>query len=64
MRALSRTYFRKWGVYTDLMLERDWKDPQRHIYDLSFRSLLILHNTESQAALPFSPLLRREVRVR
>jgi hypothetical protein len=45
-RALSHVYFRKWGAYTGLMLERDWRDPQRRIYDLSFRSLLILHYTE------------------
>ncbi|CAG0928533.1 hypothetical protein TFLX_00911 [Thermoflexales bacterium] len=43
MQALSHAYFRKWGAYTGLMLERDWRDPQRRIYDLTFRSLLILH---------------------
>jgi hypothetical protein len=46
-KALSHTYFRKWGAYTGLMLERDWRDPQRRIYDLTFRSLLILHYAES-----------------
>lgn len=45
-KALSHAYFRKWGAYTGLMLERDWRDPQRRIYDLSFRSLLILHYAE------------------
>jgi hypothetical protein len=45
--ALSHVYFRKWGAYTGLMLERDWRDPQRRIYDLTFRSLLILHYTET-----------------
>jgi hypothetical protein len=39
---LKHTYFRQWGAYTGLMLEADWKDPRRRIYDLTFRSLLIL----------------------
>jgi hypothetical protein len=39
---LNHTYFRKWGAYTGLMLEADWRDSRRRIYDLSFRSLLIL----------------------
>jgi hypothetical protein len=42
-KALSHAYFKKWGAYTGLMLERDWRDPQRRIYDLTFRSSLILH---------------------
>jgi hypothetical protein len=42
-KALSHPYFRRWGAYTGLMLERDWRDPQRRVYDLTFRSLLILH---------------------
>ncbi len=45
-KALSHPYFRKWGAYTGLMLERDWHNPQRRIYDLTFRSLLILHYAE------------------
>jgi hypothetical protein len=49
-KTLSHPYFRKWGAYTGLMLERDWRDPQRRIYDLTFRSLLILHDVESEAA--------------
>ena len=40
---LSHTYFSKWGAYTGLALERDWRIPQRRINDLTFRSLLILH---------------------
>ena len=51
--ALSHPYFKKWGAYTGLMLERDWRDPQRRIYDLTFRSLLILHYAEKQAASSF-----------
>jgi hypothetical protein len=49
-KTLSHAYFRKWGAYTGLMLERDWRDPQRRIYDLTFRSLLILHYTETSSA--------------
>jgi hypothetical protein len=41
--SLQHEYFRKWGAYTGLMLEPDWKNPQRRICDLTFRSLLILH---------------------
>lgn len=44
---LSHRYFRTWGAYTGLMLERDWRDPRRRAYDLTFRSLLILHHAES-----------------
>jgi hypothetical protein len=40
---LAHNYFRRWGAYTGLMLEADWKNPQHRIYDLTFRSLLILH---------------------
>jgi hypothetical protein len=41
-KALSHEHFRKWGAYTGLMLEADWRDPQRRICDLTFRSLMIL----------------------
>lgn len=37
------------GAYTGLMLEPDWRDPQRRINDLTFRSLLILHYSEGCA---------------
>ena len=47
-KALTHPYFRKWGAYTGLMLERDWRNPQRRIYDLTFRSLLILRYAEIQ----------------
>jgi hypothetical protein len=42
-KPLSHTYFRKWGAYTGLMLEKDWRKAERREYDLTFRSLLILH---------------------
>jgi hypothetical protein len=42
-RKLTHDYFKKWGTYSGLMLEKDWKSPARRIYDLTFRSLLILH---------------------
>lgn len=41
--ARSHSYFRKWGAYTGLMLEEDWRKPERRVYDLTFRTLLILH---------------------
>jgi hypothetical protein len=41
-KRLNHAYFRKWGAYTGLMLETDWKNPCRRIYDLTFRSLLII----------------------
>lgn len=46
-KGLVHDYFRKWGAYTGLMLEEDWRDPRRRIYDLTFRSWLILHNCKS-----------------
>jgi hypothetical protein len=52
-RKLNHEYFRKWGPYTGLALEKDWKLPQRRINDLTFRSLLILHyygNSQSDKA--------------
>ena len=50
VRALAHDYFRKWGAYTGLMLERDWRDPRRRINDLTFRSLLILHHCKTLAS--------------
>jgi hypothetical protein len=47
-KPLQHPYFKKWGAYTGLMLEKDWRDPQRRINDLTFRSILILHYAESQ----------------
>ncbi len=42
-KKLSHAYFQKWGAYTGLALEKDWRVSQRRINDLTFRSLLILH---------------------
>lgn len=41
-RPMTHSAFRQWSAYTGLMLERDWKSPQRRIYDLTFRAWLIL----------------------
>jgi hypothetical protein len=43
IKKISHPYFKNWGAYTGLMLERDWKDAWRRVYDLTFRSLLIFH---------------------
>jgi hypothetical protein len=43
LRKLNHAYFRKWGAYTGLMLEQDWRQPGRRVNDLTFRSLLILY---------------------
>ena len=40
---MNHPFFREKNAYTGLMLEKDWKSPQRRINDLTFRSLLILH---------------------
>lgn len=40
---LNHAYFKQWGAYTGLMLEPDWREQKRRVYDLTFRSLLILH---------------------
>ncbi len=43
IKRLNHQYFQKWGSYTGLALEPDWRSSQRRINDLTFRSLLILH---------------------
>jgi hypothetical protein len=43
IQRLSHPYFKQWGAYTGLMLEKDWRSARRREYDLTFRSLLILH---------------------
>ncbi|QSX05702.1 hypothetical protein JYG23_13705 [Sedimentibacter sp. zth1] len=43
---LSHYYFTKWGTYTGLALEKDWRSKKRRMCDLTFRSLLILYNSE------------------
>ncbi|PKO05051.1 MAG: hypothetical protein CVU41_14165 [Chloroflexi bacterium HGW-Chloroflexi-3] len=47
-KRLSHKYFGKWGAYSGLMLEKDWKNPNRRIFDLTFRSLLIKYYFECQ----------------
>jgi len=42
----NHTYFKRWGAYTGLILEPDWRSPQRRVNDLTFRSLLIMHYGE------------------
>jgi hypothetical protein len=42
-RQINHDYFKRWGAYTGLMIEQDWKTAQRRIFDLTFRSLLIRH---------------------
>lgn len=49
-KKLSHPYFTKWGAYTGLMLEPDWRAPIRRIHDLTFRCLLILHYGKERAA--------------
>jgi len=46
-RKLNHPYFTRWGGYTGLSLEPDWRNSKRRVYDLTFRSILILHNYES-----------------
>jgi len=40
---LNHPYFTRWGAYTGLRLEPDWRLPKSREYDLNFRRLLILH---------------------
>lgn len=42
IKKLNHYYFKKWGPYTGLALEKDWRTSKRRICDLSFRILLIL----------------------
>ena len=43
----THAYFSKWGAYTGLRLEPDWRRSQHRRVDLTFRSMLILHYYES-----------------
>jgi hypothetical protein len=45
-KELKHDYFKHWGAYTGLMLEPDWKNPRRRMFDLTFRSLLILKHSQ------------------
>jgi hypothetical protein len=42
-RKLNHPYFNRWGTYTGLRLEADWRHAKSRVYDLTFRSMLILH---------------------
>ena len=42
-RIRNHPYFARWGAYTGLRLEPDWRHPKSRKYDLNFRRLLILH---------------------
>jgi hypothetical protein len=42
-RKLNHPYFTRWGSYTGLRLEPDWRQAKSRKYDLTFRSMLILH---------------------
>jgi len=43
LKRLNHYFFKKWGPYAGLSLEKDWKSEKRRICDLTFRCLLILH---------------------
>ena len=49
-KKLSHSYFTKWGGYTGLRLELNWRTPEHRVYDLTFRSLLILHYANGKVA--------------
>ncbi len=40
-RKINHAYFTKWGAYTGIRLETDWRQPKRVLYDLAFRWALI-----------------------
>lgn len=56
-KELSHLYFRKWGAYSGLMLEQNWRTSNRRINDLTFRSLLILHYSNLVNLAPDGTLL-------
>ncbi len=45
--VLNHRSFKHWSAYTGLALERDWRSPERRVYDLTFRSLLILKHASA-----------------
>jgi hypothetical protein len=49
-KKLSHSYFTKWGGYPGLMLETNWRSPEYRVYDLTFRSVLILHYAKGKMA--------------
>ncbi|MBS4535721.1 hypothetical protein GOQ29_08845 [Clostridium sp. D2Q-14] len=42
----SHYYFKKWGTYTGLVLEKDWRTKNRYLCDLIFRSIIIMYYSE------------------
>ena len=48
-KKLAHPYFTKWGAYPGLMLEANWRNPERRVNDLTFRSKLILHYAKDRA---------------
>lgn len=56
--AIKNTgYFRRWGAYTGLALEDDWRTPARRLNDLRFRLCLIARHGwgTSGSGLPVNP---------
>jgi hypothetical protein len=51
----SDPYFMRWGAYTGLALERDWRSPVRRANDLAFRSHLILSYSRGTAGTAGAP---------
>jgi hypothetical protein len=49
-KKLTHFYFSKWGGDPGLMLETNWRAPERRVYDLTFRCLLIWHYAEDRVA--------------
>lgn len=44
--TMNHPYFSRWGAYTGLMLEKDWRVPARRSHDLTFRCLLFRHYSQ------------------
>jgi hypothetical protein len=44
-RRFNHYYFTRWGAYTGLRLERDWRSPKRVFYDLAIRWVYINSHT-------------------
>ncbi len=45
VKRLSHVSFHRWGAYTGLSLEKDWRSPVRRTCDLTFRSQLIMKHS-------------------
>lgn len=42
-KKINHYYFKRWGPYSGMALERDWKCKNRYLSDIIFRGLLIIH---------------------